>query len=316
MFFVLSFFLLLYNFLTMSSFLRRFIFLLLMTLFKLACALIFVTITFSSCNIINPKEEIPAFIKIDTFVLNTNYLFEGSASHKITDVWINIDDNIQGIYELPINFPVLETGDRKITIRPGIRVNGISASRDIVPYFEHYIIEDNLLPGDTLFAQPQTSYKDATVFHLLEDFESAGSSIQITNKSDVNFVTSSDDNFQGYGSLMATIENVGDIFECSSIDSFYLPADARPVFLELDYKTNSTLVVGIIINKTVSTNKLPVIYLNPTEKWNKIYIKLTDFLTSNYDNTVMHYRIFFGAIRNEEDEVVKVYMDNIKLIHI
>lgn len=281
----------------------------------LACCLFIFVMFFSSCDIINPKEEIPSFIKIDSFTLTTNYLAEGSNSHKITDVWINIDDNLQGIYELPVNFPILASGNHKITVRPGIRVNGISASREIVPYFDHYILEANLNIGDTLVINPETKYKSSTVFHWLEDFESAGNSMMLTNNANVGFEPVSDNIFQGYGSMMAKITNTGDIFECMSIDSFFLPANATPVFLEMDYNINSTLVVGIIINKTTSTIKKSVIYLNPTTGWNKIYIELTDYLTSNYDNTVMHYRIFFGAIKNDGVEDVKLYLDNIKLIH-
>lgn len=287
-----------------------------MMVLKLACALLLSVMFFSSCEVINPKEEIPSFIRIDSFTLNTNYISEGSSSHKITDVWINIDDNLQGIYELPVNFPVLASGNHKITVRPGIKLNGISASREIVPYFNHYIIESELFIGDTLFINPITSYKSASIFHWLEDFESAGNSLELTHNADVGFETPSDNIFQGYGSLMARISEVGDVFECVSIDSFYLPADATPVFLEMDYNVNSTLVVGIVINKTTITINKPVIYLNATNGWNKIYIELTDYLSSNYDNSVLHYRIFFGAIRNDGDDEVKVYIDNIKLIHI
>ena len=66
-----------------------------------------VIICFSSCS----KEEsdgIPAFINIDSIFLNDNI------TDNITDAWVYVNDNLQGVYELPVKFPILEEGDLSI----------------------------------------------------------------------------------------------------------------------------------------------------------------------------------------------------------
>ena len=88
-------------------------------------ALLFSSIVLSSCNNFKGSQEIPAYIHIDTFLFTTNYGLEGAASHKITDAWLYIDDDIQGCYELPATIPVLERGNHRVTIIPGIKLNGI-----------------------------------------------------------------------------------------------------------------------------------------------------------------------------------------------
>ncbi len=269
----------------------------------------------SSCNIINPEEEVPTYIEIDSFILETDYVTEGTNSHCITDVWINIDDNLQGIYELPVVFPVLAQGRHKITIRPGIRVNGISASREIYPYYTQYIIDTVLTEGQTIEFNPVTAYKEETIFKWTEDFEDPGTSLMSSPTSNVDLVTSGEDAFEGSNSGKIFIDEYQDVFKCMTIDSFYLPYDGTPVYLEINYKTNSVLTIGLLINKTTETVSKNVIYLNPTTDWNKICIELTDFITYNWDEFVMHYRLYFAAMNNDEGKDVEIYIDNIKLVH-
>ena len=111
-------------------------------IFSLLIVAMFATMTFSSCNEFEGNQEIPAYIHIDTFLLTTDYEFEGAASHKITDAWIYIDGNVQGCYELPATIPVLERGKHELTLYPGIKLNGNSSTRSINPFYVPYTIEE------------------------------------------------------------------------------------------------------------------------------------------------------------------------------
>ncbi|HRC92920.1 MAG TPA: hypothetical protein PLQ16_12225, partial [Bacteroidia bacterium] len=57
---------------------------------------LFTVIAFASlmqaCNLINPAEPTPAYIQIDTINLTTNLTTQGSASHKIVDAWVYVDN--------------------------------------------------------------------------------------------------------------------------------------------------------------------------------------------------------------------------------
>src|SRR5687768_8161045 len=92
--------------------------------FFVSCFILFI----SSCEVINPSEDIPSYIRIDSIsVIDTttnNPVFKGS--QRVTDAWIFIDGILHGVYELPATFPVLEEGTHKLTIYGGIQVNGIA----------------------------------------------------------------------------------------------------------------------------------------------------------------------------------------------
>ena len=60
----------------------------------------------------------------------------------------------------------------------------------------------------------------------------------------------------------------------------------------MDYKCNSTIIVGIYANGTTSTKKNAIIYLNTKEDWNKIYLSLSEVI-ANYREAIS-YRLFFA----------------------
>mgnify|MGYP001300362070 CR=1 FL=1 len=62
--------------------------------------IIIIIILSSIISCTKEDNNIPAYIKIDNITLNDN------STHKITDAWVYIDDNLQGVYELPANFPL------------------------------------------------------------------------------------------------------------------------------------------------------------------------------------------------------------------
>ena len=52
------------------------------------------------------KEDsggIPTYLKIDNITLD-----EGNTTSNITDALVYVNDQLQGVYELPANFPVLQ----------------------------------------------------------------------------------------------------------------------------------------------------------------------------------------------------------------
>ena len=170
-----------------------------------------------SCDIINPDETIPATITIDSFIVSSDILTQGSNSSKITDVWINIDGNLQGIYELPATFPVLETGDRALIIRAGIKNNGIAASREIYEFYNWEEMDITLTSGENKHITPQISYKDNLNFMLIEDFEDPGLKFVTTEKSDTDLIHSNIDVFEGYRSGMIVLDSNHTFFEVEAL---------------------------------------------------------------------------------------------------
>ena len=53
---------------------------------------------FISCE---KDDKIPSYLKVNNVNLNYNQNF-GSITENITDVWVYIEDNLQGVYEIPV----------------------------------------------------------------------------------------------------------------------------------------------------------------------------------------------------------------------
>ena len=81
-------------------------------------------------------NEIPSYMTIENITLDQN------STHNITDAWVYIDDNLQGVYELPANFPLLAQGKHKLRVKAGIKDNGIAGTRIPYPFYSSYIVEE------------------------------------------------------------------------------------------------------------------------------------------------------------------------------
>ncbi len=271
-----------------------------------------------SCEVINPDEGIPSYIQIDTITLSTNYAEEGTASHKITDVWVYVDDQPIGTYELPATIPVLQSGSHKITINAGIKMNGIAATRIKYPFFEPYEITTELFSDSIITLQPDVHYSSFTTFAWLEDFESVGYTMEITSASDstLNRVSNNPDVFEGTSSGLFVLRNPPhDLFECKTINEYTLVKQGKAVFLELNYKCNNHFSIGIFENEFGGvSNQVPqTIQINPSENWNKIYVNLTNEV--NLFANAINYNIYFGVLPDEGNPQPEVYIDNVKLVY-
>ncbi|MBE6335638.1 MAG: hypothetical protein E7066_03035 [Lentimicrobiaceae bacterium] len=292
------------------------------TFFSLFFVALFASIGLFSCNKFKGNQEIPAYIHIDTFLLTTNYPYEGAASHKITDVWLYIDDNLNGCYELPAIIPVLERGKHKVTLYPGIKLNGISATRTVNPFYKPYIIEDHIfqekivdtvLPSVTYFSKDESSIE-----FWIEDFERQVS-LDETATSDTTITRTERDapenwddefnnsHYSGYVWIGDTLN-----YFCIASPEFYnLPNQGDNVFLEIDYKSTDVFEVGMFA-KISGIETIQLIYVNPSPVWNKIYVNLGPNIT---DAQEAQYFKFYIAGSVDESSEAHYYFDNIKLVY-
>lgn len=286
-------------------------------------ALLFSSIVLPSCNNFKGSQEIPAYIHIDTFLFTTNYGLEGAASHKITDAWLYIDDDIQGCYELPATIPVLERGNHRVTIIPGIKLNGISKTRTINPFYTPYIIEnynleekviDTILPSTTYYPIDESSI----VFRFKEDFERQVS-LEETADSDTTITRTERDAPENWNDLENNSHYSGYVwlgdstnYFCIASEEFRdLPNQGNSIFLEIDYKCDEVFEVGLFA-KISSVESIPLVYVNPSPTWNKIYINLGPNIT---DTQEAEYFKFYIAGKIDEGSEAEYYFDNIKLVY-
>lgn len=274
----------------------------------------------SSCNIINPDEDQPAYVKIEPFTfdpLPASQEMGLSASTKIKDAWVYIDGDFHGVYELPAQFPILETGNRKLSILPGILLNGIAGTRSPYPFYKGSEYSGDFTPGSLTTITPKTEYFELAECTYCESFEGSGFSLTNTANSDTimyQLPAGNPNVFEGAGSGAAYLTTENSLFEVASTTSFLPPGAAAPVYLELDYKINQEMTVGLfVLRPGLEQLQIPVVTLRPTTGWNKVYIQL-GYTVSSYP-TASGFKLFFGAIKDPATTQSEFYLDNIKVVN-
>ena len=84
---------------------------------KFGALLLCLTSLLSSCDIINPAEDIPSYVSVSGVSLSSNSVTEGTSSSKITEAWLSVDGDFLGAYAIPSTFPILEEGEHEIAIQ-------------------------------------------------------------------------------------------------------------------------------------------------------------------------------------------------------
>ncbi len=271
----------------------------------------------TSCNLINPEEEIPAYIEVQGIKAVSNYTTQGSASDKITDVWVFADGAYLGTYQLPAKFPVLLSGKKKVSFAAGIEANGIASTSEFYPLYRFYETELNLIPGElTVLDTFNVAYFPALQYTWFEDFEKdtsgGGISLDTTGISLANILPDSVEVFEGKRSLKLKVTTTENFIECISVGDGYQLTPGKDIYLELNYRCTQPFIMGLTGNTLTSVKTIPIIRLNTKSAWNKIYIRLGPYVNANSD--ILKFKVYFRmALESGLSEGV-AYLDNIKLI--
>lgn len=267
----------------------------------------FLPITFilllSACEVINPAEDTPAFVRINE--MNTSAI----GTSNINDAWFYFDTELQGTYELPAVFPVLRSGTQEIFVAAGIKQNGISASRAKYPFYKWHTETVELTPGDTTTITPIITYDTAPVFS--EDFENLnGHQFDTLSNSDILpfYVLEGGNNH-----LKAILIDNEEKLSIAS-PSISLPLQSE-IYLEIDYKSNSDFLVGLM--SYYPEYALPEVtnVITPKEDWNKIYIDLKDYVASKINDGAISFSVWIAMDKDTTLSQSELSLDNIKLLH-
>ena len=189
------------------------------------------------------------------------------------------------------------------------------ASRDIYPFYESYDTTLNFISDSILSLVPTTKYKQNLNFYS-EDFDGLGNNFDISINSDTNFISPFPTD-----SVYGKISNVGKVilqnpflnFEATTFEIDDFPSGGSPVYIELDYKNNSTFIIGAYVNFSQSVIKKSIIAINPSEDWNKIYVNLTP--TINESIGAQSLKVFISMLRPESMNSAELSIDNFKIIY-
>lgn len=279
--------------------------------YLLAIALLF----FIRCDV--EDEPVPAYVHVKPITVFTNSGSQGTSTDpQLKDVWVTLEqEGFLGAYELPATFPLLANGPTKIFLDAGIKVNGIKNTPDIYPFLARYEITTDLVPSETDTIQAVVQYDPRVQFAYLEDFD-GGNTLNVTFDSVANIVsTSSSGAFEGK-SASFTLNTSTTRFEVSTSPRLELPKEGRTVFLEMHYKNEGLLEVGLVGYRSSSTspNKIYFFALNPRDDWNKVYVDLTAELINSAPD-IVEFQLLFGAQLPDGASSSSYFIDNLKILH-
>ena len=260
----------------------------------------------NGCSLFDKDEEIPSYIRIESFDLTTEPQ-QGSSSHKITDAWVYVDDQLTGTFELPVTLPVLESGKHSVKIRAGIKSNGISSTRVPYPLYNFYTADVDLVPTGVTKLAPTVAYFSGTEFSWIEDFDNIGTTIlNGPYNSDTTIQQQTAVAFEGKSGAVI-LDGLKSAYFAASSASYTLPKGEQKTWLELNYLSNNIFNVGVMVGNSI----YPVLAVNPSPAWNKLYIDLSPEVSRNNGP----FKIFFSMVRSNSNSTAALYLDNIKLVH-
>lgn len=273
----------------------------------------FIVLVVFSCSKDKFEAKTPSYITIDKFILTTNGATQGSNSENITDAWVFINDDLIGIYELPARFPVIKEGFFTIKIYAGIKENGVAQLRRRYLLYSPHEEKINLVARNEITITPTITYNPTAKFAWIEDFEGASTSFSYHTNSDTIINKTNTGVFEGNFSGKAFMLPTMDFFEAHSPVFKNVSSNGTPVYLELNFKTNEFVLVGLLTDD----DKIGLVSLAPTSNWKKIYINLTSAINSKPPNS--NFRVFFGlqssGISPFINQNPEIHFDNLKIVH-
>jgi hypothetical protein len=268
------------------------------------------------------KADMPAWIEVDSLSFDPVGTSLTSSS-KFTDVWLYVNDNLVGGFELPARIPVLSEGNTDIILFPGIQVNGLTALRS--PYLKIKRFEQSihLVPGETIHLNPEFKIDSLLLanqggFKFNEKFQGNGSSMALSTGAYGEFVTyNSPDAFEG-GKCGLLKHNGAEntITQVENNEWITLPkGDVGGIFFEMNYKCNTSFTVSLLAKPDDggSVQKIGVIGINESADWNKIYITLSNSVGSFTAGN--QFKLAISYARQPAIATQEVYLDNLQIYY-
>lgn len=276
---------------------------------------LFVALLITSCN---PEEGEPAYLIINSVTVSSNPLTQGSNCSNVKDVWVYVDNQYLGTYQLPARIPVLENGAKNVILRAGILENGISATHSAYPLYKSDTRSINFLPGqETTIDTFSVGYFPALIYTWYEDFEkdAIGGGFSLSPELNNNLAplaTDSVDVFEGVRCLKMKVDGTNYVADIETNGDGYVLYRGKDIYLEMNYKCDHEFTVGLRGMLSNDKRNIPVLLFNPSNTWKKTYINLSKFVNSNYD--VPKFKVYFYLTTPPGGSDATVYLDNLKLI--
>ena len=264
----------------------------------------------SSCQ----KEiEAPSYLYIEEFDFITNSATQGTADHNFTDVWVYVDDNYYGAYEMPAKVAIPLTGDHRVRLLPGIRLNGNLQHSIPYAFTDGYSFLHNFqkLAVDTI--EPTAEYQSHVVFDVIDGFEGRNLfTVDYDGDPETQIRHTPNELFEGQFAAEITLTEDHPSFIHIYELQHALPKTANPTIIELHYKADMGFAVGLVGYGPNGEQDLLINgFVNFKSNWNKIYFDFKDIIRQSSYN---EFRLAISSLYDSRVAIdtQRVYIDNIK----
>lgn len=275
-------------------------------------------LTFSACNIINPKEPVPTYIQLSEFTFtNPDSSFTGSSSHLIPSARVSVDDKIVGTFDLPCTVPILLSKTSVVAIAPFVNNQGLKSYVFNYPMYERDTTTLYLSPGNVQNYTPKTRYSRdlrSNDFRLKINFEEG---LFFKNLSgDTTMILEKDASKVMEGASCGGVYLQAPQKITESISTTYFDYTTNSCYLEFNYRCSMPFQIGLQAeNADGLTYGEYLAGYYPKDSWGKIYMDVSSFVQSNKS-----YSKFYIKLRTNLDEFDGKYtegyvlIDNIKVV--
>jgi hypothetical protein len=266
------------------------------------------------CNVINPHEQTPTYIHIDSFqfVNNASLVHSLTASHQINIAWVYYNNSPVGVFDLPATIPVIARGTGTLEIFPGVVINGQNNLTGVYPF---YVPDTSLTftaqPGKIINYTPKTKFYTTTKIFQISDFSGNTNFALASGNIPIVSVSADSLSFEGRSGMISLIVPGIDSSEDSSIYRFPIPRGNA--FIEFDYKCSIPFYVGLqsnLASEFYQKYYLAGIYPSSNNQWQKFYLSVSNFVAQYTGDT---YNLYIKA-SIPSGPAGKVLLDNIQLV--
>lgn len=262
-----------------------------------------ILLNYASCR--KAATEIPFYLKCDSSVISPSTL--GTANSGIYGLYVTVDADIRGTWQMPFKMPILHDGLKSVYIEPVVKENNLSTRFFTYPLYSPKLVNINMTKGkdlDTIFS---FEYANGVSLIANEDMEAV-----------TNFTSSKKTSIarNGTGSMELIANNTT---VDSSAEAFYfkqLPFNIeKTTFLEFDYYMPAGVLAPALAYIDGSGNtKLAYgeSYLNKNTGWTHVYFNYS-FILNRIGSTGLYTPVFI-LITEKGAASATAYIDNLRIL--
>lgn len=278
--------------------------------------LLFLIPILGGCSLTDSDQPIPSYLVINEVNVFTTEN-QGAPTHNLSDVWVSVDNQLIGVFEIPTRIPIIVTEETtKIKISPGFRNNGENSRSFIYNLMTSQEMTMPIVPGEEIELTPTFAYSENAIFDFVEGFESSGHifTLDLDSIPETFIDITDEDAIEGSKSGKISLNETYNDIAVATIFNYDRSLNAgSESYLEMDYKCDIPFFVGVIYVQDGKSVTQPLIALNTQEDWNKIYIDFSLILTSP---SIVNYRVYFTtSVEPLDVPSGEIFLDNLKFVH-